>query len=230
MGLKGSVPPGIRRSVKINRARLAERLGSHRYSTPALNQLDRQLADRLPGTGVFLEVGANDGYSQSNTYYFERVLGWRGILIEPLPSLYRRCRRLRSKSWCVNAACVADDYQGTTVEMVDIDLMSVALGQQSAADESARLAFAQDTNAVLVPARRLTEIIESSPFDSVDFMSIDVEGAEINLLRGLDLERLAPRWLLIETATPDHVDEVLSPHLVRTATLSHHDYLYERPS
>jgi FkbM family methyltransferase len=195
---------------------------------PALNRLDQLMIERLPKSGIFLEVGANDGFSQSNTYYLERAMDWRGILIEPLPSLYRRCRRLRSKSWCVNAACVADDFAGDTVELVDIDLMSVTLGQQPEADEAARLVWGQPEKVVQAPARRITEIIESSPFAAVDFMSIDVEGAEVNLLRGLDLARFAPRWMLIETAVPQRIDELVAPYLRRSTALTHHDYLYER--
>ena len=41
--------------------------------------------------GVFVEAGANDGYAQSNTYYFERMRGWSGVLIEPVPELAHHC-------------------------------------------------------------------------------------------------------------------------------------------
>ena len=67
--------------------RTVQLVGSDRYSWPALNRLDRQAVGRLPRMGTFLEVGGNDGYSQSNTYYLEKHRAWHGILIEPLPSL-----------------------------------------------------------------------------------------------------------------------------------------------
>jgi len=224
---KAFLPLGAKKSIKVARAALFERLGSFRYSTPALNNLDSRMAALVPRDGVFLEVGANDGYSQSNTYFLERAMGWRGILIEPLPSLFSRCTRARKAAFCVNAACVAESFPGQTVELVDLDLMSVTLGQQSL-DEEARRLIRGRAKVVHAPARTLTEIIDDSPYDHVDFMSIDVEGAELALLAGLDLGRFAPRWLLIETAHPDEVEKALRSHLRLIDRLSHHDYLFER--
>jgi len=65
----------------IHRARrpLFEALGSDRYFPHGLNDLDRKLAKHLNWTGgTFIEAGANDGLTQSNTYWFERFRGWTG--------------------------------------------------------------------------------------------------------------------------------------------------------
>ena len=48
------------------------------------NKMDKKLLKYLNyNNGFFIELGANDGLRQSNTYYLEKNLGWRGILIEP---------------------------------------------------------------------------------------------------------------------------------------------------
>lgn len=223
--VKQSLPLGLRKDVKIRRAEVARRLGLSRYTFPALHQIDRRMLPRLPDRGIFLEVGANDGYSQSNTYHLGAVKGWGGILIEPLPSLYRRCLKVRPEAYCVNAACVASDEQ-VTVEMVDRDLMSVTLGQQDKDEEDERVA--QDAEVVGVPARTLSSIIDDSPYSEIDFMSIDVEGAELQLLAGLDLDRHAPRWLVIETAHAREVQEALGHHMQWVEQLTHHDHLFKR--
>ena len=71
---------------------LFEFFGSDRYSRPALNDIDHKLEEYLPyKNGFFIEVGANDGFAQSNTYYFEKLRGWKGVLIEPIPDLYAKC-------------------------------------------------------------------------------------------------------------------------------------------
>ena len=44
----------------------------------------------------FVELGANDGIKQSNTFYFEKNLSWRGILIEPIKIKYLKCLKFRS--------------------------------------------------------------------------------------------------------------------------------------
>ena len=212
--------------LKIARARLFEWCGSQRYSAPALYGLDRAVAERLPRSGTFLEIGANDGYSQSNTYYLERVLGWPGILIEPVPYLYRMCRQHRTNSTCFQAACLADDR--TSIEIVDRTLETVALGLGGAQAESERLAV-RGGRTRSVPAARISELIDRSPIDAITFMSIDVEGAELAVLGGLDWSRHAPDWLLVET---DDIDAVLgiAPGYALEDKLTHHDYLLRRDS
>jgi len=216
----------VSEELKIRRALLAERLGSQRYSWPALNELDRKVMPYLPdGPGTFLEIGANDGYSQSNTWQLERARGWKGILIEPLPSLFRVCQRTRGRSTCFNVACVGDP--GTTsVKVVDRALESVTLNQQDSDEERGRLEGGGG-RLRQVPARTLSSLIDESPMESITFMSVDVEGAELAVFGGVDWERHTPDWMLVET---DNRDAVLSacPTLRFEAQLSFHDYLLRR--
>ena len=61
-----------------------------------LNSLDKKLKKYLNyNEGYFIELGANDGVSQSNTYYFEKNNKWNGILIEPVIHNYIKCKKNR---------------------------------------------------------------------------------------------------------------------------------------
>ena len=87
------------RGARTIRRAVAEALGSDRYSYTALNGLDRKLQAYLDyRDGFFIEAGANDGLTQSNTYWLERFRGWRGLLVEGLPDLAAACRRNRPRS------------------------------------------------------------------------------------------------------------------------------------
>lgn len=219
------IPRSIASHVKIARTRLFEAAGSGRYTWPALNQLDRKVLEHLESTpGVFLEIGGNDGYSQSNTYHLERVCGWRGILIEPIPRLYKRCRRHRTNSKCFNTACIAPGGPAT-IEIEDSNLTSVVLGIQDTTDEARRSGRGHVRS---VRTSTLSRVIDQAGETSIDFMSIDVEGAEFAVLAGLELERHCPGLLLIETDYPDRVASFLSPRMALLDTLSHHDYLFTR--
>src|SRR5579863_7922949 len=91
-----------------------------------LNDLDRKLEHYINfDNGVFVEAGANDGQTQSNTAYFARHRGWRGLLIEPIPELAARCRVARLESIVENCALVACDADGESVQMTYCGLMSV---------------------------------------------------------------------------------------------------------
>lgn len=225
--LKKAIPVKGRRAAKIRRAQLFERAGSERYSRPALNALDTKLLEYLPDEpGVFLEIGANDGYSQSNTYYLERFRGWRGVLIEPLPDLFDVCSRIRPKSACFNTACVSDQSI-RSVTIVDMNLVSVTLGMQDRIEESSRLYGGRRLE---VPAATMSAILDEAGEHAIDFMSIDVEGVELEVLRGLDMSRHCPKFLLVETSHPEMVRSAVSPHMAQIAQLSFHDYLFERLS
>jgi hypothetical protein len=71
----------VRSSLSQIRRAIYEFAGNARHSRPALYDLDRKLGHYLKlREGVFVEAGANDGFTQSNTYYRERFLGGAAFL------------------------------------------------------------------------------------------------------------------------------------------------------
>lgn len=200
------IPARVRQSLKRTRRSLCEAVGILRYSRPAQHDLDRKLERHLDfDRGVFIEAGANDGVRQSNTYYFEKIRGWSGLLVEPVPELAAECRRNR-RAPVFEAALAASDVPGATVELHVAGLMSTvagALGDDAAtaAHVAAGLAVQglRATRRLHVPARTLSSLIEEARLPSpIDLLSLDVEGAELDALRGLDLARHAPRFICVE--------------------------------
>ena len=76
--------------------------------------------------------------------------------------------------------------------------------------------------------RPLSSVIESYGAPKIDLLSLDVEGFELQVLQGLDLERHAPTWMLIEARYRDEIDAHLQDHYEVVDELSHHDVLYRR--
>ena len=61
-------------------------------------QLDKQLLQYLNfDNGFYIDIGAYDGITQSNTFFYEKYKNWRGVLIEPSKSKYLLCKKFRSK-------------------------------------------------------------------------------------------------------------------------------------
>lgn len=219
------------------RRRIFEFFGWDCFSRAALNDLDRKLEKYLPHrNGFFIEAGANDGFSQSNTYYFEKIKGWSGVLIEPVPHLYQKCVRERSKSLVFNCALVSQDYENTHVSMIYSNLMSLVRGAQqsdSADFEHARKGarIQQDIGDVYefrINARTLTSILDEVKEQDIDLLSLDVEGYELNVLKGLNLNKYCPKFILIESWQQGEIDHYL--HLngyEMIDRLSHHDFLYK---
>src|SRR5689334_13139538 len=87
-----ALPSGLKRVGRPLRRPL-EQLGLVKPVSFGLNGLDQALLNFIGSRGgIFVEAGANDGLSQSNTAYLEFYLGWRGLLVEPIPELAVACR------------------------------------------------------------------------------------------------------------------------------------------
>jgi FkbM family methyltransferase len=200
-----------------------------------LDELDVKLAKIIQKDGgFFIEAGGNDGVRQSNTLYFEKYKRWRGLLIEPVPELYERCKTNRPKCIVENFALVSRGYTNKTVRMTYCDLMTVVKGgmcteaEEIAHLEAGRAVQGVKTYELEVPATTLQAIADRHNIREVDLLSLDVEGYELNVLRGLDLNRLRPVYILVEARNPTAVNDFLLQWYEMEARLSHHDVLYRR--
>jgi FkbM family methyltransferase len=228
------VAPGRERVVNIF-TRLYKTVRYPRKRSYALNQLDLKLLPYVKRWGgFFIEAGANDGRSQSNTWYLEKYYGWKGILVEPIPALADQCRRNRPGSIVENCALVPFGHAGLTVEMHYCNLMSLVKGaMKSEANDLAHIKAGVEVQPgvgpydLQVPARTLTAVLDQHRPPRIDLLSLDVEGFELSVLRGLDFERYRPRLMLIEARFRDEIDAFLQSRYKPIATLSHHDILYQ---
>jgi FkbM family methyltransferase len=206
------------------------------YAQPKLHGKIKELFTRRGG--YFFEVGANDGLTQSNTAYLEKYLGWRGILVEPLPAQFHKCLASRPASTVINAALVSNDFSGRTVEIAYANLMStindparnllsvdnhVAMGKQFLKEDEKVLSG----HCFTVPARTVSSILDDAGQKFVDFFSLDVEGYESEVLKGIDFSRHRPRYFLIEARDKSKIDLFMSENgYCFVAPWSEQDYLY----
>jgi FkbM family methyltransferase len=219
------------------RRRALEQQGIDTLSRPALHAVeDRLLAEIGPG-GFFVEAGANDGFEQSNTYWLERFHGWRGVLVEPVPEVYAEAVIERPEAHVVNCALVPSGFAEPTVTIRAAGLMSIVAGARGSQAQDDEWVAAGTTLKwgtpydVTVPARTLTSVLEEAGAPRPDLLSLDVEGYEPEVLRGLDLERFGPRYLLVEAhddASQTAVEDVLGDGYARMGRMTPTDLLYRR--
>lgn len=155
--------------------------------------------------GFYVEVGANDGRSFSNTYVLEKCRKWTGILIEPILHKHFESKLYRSQesNHFVYGACVAFDYQDPTVAMYFSNLMTTSdLGKSKNWAELGRpfLRAGESVVPFWAPALTLASILEETGVRKIDFLSVDVEGAELSVLQGIDFSKVQVNSILIETS------------------------------
>jgi FkbM family methyltransferase len=165
------------------------------------------------GRGYFVDVGAYDGVTFSNSLFFERHLGWSGMCIEPLPAAFEKLRGCRTAT-CVNCAVADRDGKG---EFVDVDMPNFGKmysGLRAEYDpRHVQILNAYMTGARLieVPLRRLADILDENGVRKIDYMSIDTEGGELKILKSLDLKSYDVRVISIEN---NYKDPAISDHLL----------------
>lgn len=199
----------------------------------ALNDIDRKLERYLDFRGgTFVEAGANDGISQSNTFYFEAQRGWRGLLIEPIYERTLECVRYRPHAKVAHAALVPPEAAGMRAMLRYANLMSVVKGSmRSAEEENTHIEVGCEiqkiqTHEFSAPTKTLSDLLDEFGFAHIDLLSLDVEGYEAKALRGLNLSRHRPRFILVEARYREEVHVVLADRYDLIAELSHHDLLY----
>ncbi len=155
---------------------------------------DRYLLDsffRGKRSGVFLDIGAYDGQTFSNSLFFEETMGWSGLCVEPLPSAFAKLRE-RRKALCENVALA--DFEGTA-DFLDCDAgedgqMLSGLPCHFDPRHIQRVRhLATRKDAIRVPVTKLGGLLEKHALRHIDFCSLDTEGSEIPILNDLDLER-----------------------------------------
>lgn len=141
--------------------------------------------------GYFVEAGALDGLFMSNTKILED-LGWTGLLIEPSPWAYEKCKENR-KSEVINCALVSKGYPYT-----EIDGDFFYDGKDGLGAWSGVKRYSKDGDQLRISARTLDSLLKERNITHIDLFSLDVEGYELNVLKGLDLETVDISYILIE--------------------------------
>lgn len=149
--------------------------------------LDKFIFGKKEG-GFFLDIGGNDPVNINNTYFFEKNRGWNGLAFEPMPEQRGKWAASR-KTECLPYALGSKDGEKEFCEYED-HYMS---GFSDEVDYDGKV-----KSRWKVQVRRLAGILDERGIKHVDFVSLDVEGAEIEVLKGIDFSRVDIECFTIE--------------------------------
>lgn len=159
--------------------------------------------------GFYLEIGGNDGITQSNTANLEFFKNWTGMLVEPIYEKYNLMLGNRKKSICINA-CVSDK-DGDIVKFNNVNLMSfVENSRKSKEDDEFWMSEGERCQNIVrssieLKTIKLQTLLDNHNINKIDFFSLDVEGYELQVLKGLDFNKIKPDYILIECT---HKEEI----------------------
>lgn len=164
--------------------------------------------------GTFVDIGAHDGISLSNTYFLEKEMGWSGICIEPIPKVFAELKKNR-KAICVQG-CISD-LEGINPFLMITGPVEMLSGLVDRYDprhlERVYREIASEGGSceqIDVQCYRFNDLLEQNGIRHVHFLSIDTEGGEFEIISSIDFKRFEIDVMTIEN---NYNDPRFAPYL-----------------
>jgi FkbM family methyltransferase len=181
---------------------------------------DRIVDEYLRGkrNGVFVDIGAYDGVTFSNTLMLEREREWTGICIEPLPDI---CAELQKNRRCICVQACIGNREEREVEFLAVQsnaartrMLSGVLSEYDprhlARVDDELNEFGGSKSVIRVPMRHLHAVLHEHCIGNVDYLSVDTEGSELLILRSTILSAIGNPCITVENNYNDpSIDAVL---------------------
>lgn len=179
--------------------------------------LDRFLEERVfQGfrNGLFVDVGAHDGIQINNTLFLEKARGWTGINVEPNELVFQKLVQIRPRCTNIHAAIDEKDGQAEFVLNTGYTEMLSGLKHRYPAQHEQRLKSELDSHGgtsktCLVKTKRLSTILEEHGVSRVHLLSVDVEGAELAVLRSIDFDKVFVDVIVFEANYREDAENIM---------------------
>jgi FkbM family methyltransferase len=148
--------------------------------------------------GFYIDIGSGHPVYDNTSFAFY-LKGWRGITVEPNPSLARLTRAVRPRDRHVEALVGAAAGEATFYLVDEFHGLSTMIEAHARA---AQAQFGKSSQAIVVPVTTLKELCGQHAPPVFDFLKVDVEGAEQDVLRGGDWQSYRPKVLVVEALAP----------------------------
>ena len=142
--------------------------------------------------GYFIELGATNGITLSNTYYLEKDLDWKGICIEPNP--------IHTESLKDNRSCDTDTSLVFSESGKEVEFSTVSCSELSGiTTHTGNIGKYNVENIIKMTTRTLTEVMDEHKAPRyIDYLSLDTEGTELEVLKGIDFKKYIFGYITVE--------------------------------
>ncbi len=146
-------------------------------------------------SGFYVDVGAHDGVSINNTLYFEETNQWTGINIEPIKKVFDKLIVNRPSN--INLNCAVCNNDGETEFLCNTGYTEMISGIKDTFDDrhfqrlySENVEMGSTTEVILVNTKRLETIFDEHHVSHVNYLSVDVEGAEFEVIKSINFGKV----------------------------------------
>ena len=202
--------------------------------------IDKKLMNMIKKkNGFYLEVGAYNGISESVSLRFEKELNWSGLLIEPNPLHFKYLKKNRRKNLCLNYICLNKKFFKKKLFIKNLNQMSYLV------DDNSKLYFkdypiskinqlakeSKSGNFVSYKCniQSLENIFSKQKIKIVDLAIIDVEGSELELLAGINFNKVRINYMCIESYNFKKLNKFMKhKNYVFVSKLHKEDYVFKK--
>jgi len=164
-----------------------------------------QILKQIRG-GTFVDVGGYDGVTGSNTYFLETQRGWTGALVEPVTAQIEKAKKSRTCP-CVQVAIAASEGEADFIEITEgyTQMSGLASSYDKKLLTTVRKDKRHKENVVKVKTQTLSGLLHEVGLVNPDFISLDIEGGEIDCLKTFPFDDHKIKIWSIEnnTGTPE---------------------------
>lgn len=145
--------------------------------------------------GFYVDIGAHDGISINNTLFFERYHNWRGVNVEPIKDVYDKLVQNRPNDINLNVAIC--NYDGTSEFLCNSGYTEMLSGLKETYDprhlhrlNKENVEMESKTKIITVNTKKLETICDEYNIKNINYLSIDVEGAEFEVIKSINFTKV----------------------------------------
>ncbi len=147
--------------------------------------------------GVFVEVGAHNGITFSNSYFFEKELSWTGMCVEPLPEAFAQLKQNRTCK-CIQGCIAASPKDAlffrAASKVIPVEMLSglVRTYEPTQFQQMSNQVAQNQGQLQIMPVNcfKLNDILKCNNINHVNYLSIDTRGSELEILQDIDFDQI----------------------------------------
>lgn len=157
---------------------------------PFLEQIYLKYFNKL---GTFVEVGAFDGHTHSNTCFLADM-GWQGVYIEPVEEYLQECKNRHEKNNCIFVnSLVGNDFDKDFFVAGEWSTNSIEVKK-----DIEKFFGVKFSEPIKIKSKSLNSILEENNIKNFDLLVVDCEGAELEILKNFNIQKYKPKLCILE--------------------------------
>lgn len=186
--------------------------------------------------GVFVDIGAHDGVTFSNSLFFEKQRNWKGLCVEPIPEIFQKLNEARTcikVNGCISEKIGIEKFLRVRGEFVDTEMLSGLVNNYDPRHleriDREINQYGGSKEEIEVKCFNINELLKESNFNRIDFFTIDTEGNEMSILKTINFDALDIDILLVENNyQTDEMNQFMQSKGYKRIKKIGHDEVYRK--